>query len=162
MKSLRLFRVNLSHPVCGCLLMFGWSWQGFCIHNTFFRQPAGEPQRTSFARLGWDQKWSWMSGLPCGCTCATHRQTNTHRQKKTTTIELCFAVNKAGCTRKSVDDLPDVEAATKRGTWIMHHFRTTEKIILRLRTYDSVEVGDIWRRLLKHQGSEQSIKIILE
>lgn len=44
----------------------------------------------------------------------------------------------------------------------MHHFRTTEKIILQLRTYDSVEVGDIWRRLLKHQGSEQSIKIILE
>lgn len=63
-----LFGVNLSHPVCGCLLMFGWSWRDFCIHNTFFRRPAGEPQRTSFARLGWDQKWSWMLGFSCGCT----------------------------------------------------------------------------------------------
>lgn len=71
------------------LLMFGWSWQDFCIHNTLFR----EPQRTSSARLGWDQKWRWILGFSCGCTCSTDRQKNTHGRGETTLyIELrkCF------------------------------------------------------------------------
>ena len=80
-----------SDLISHCLLMFGWSWQNVCIHNMAFfssRQPAGEPRRTSCARLGWHQTWSSVFGFSCGCTCAIQER------KKNDGARKCFAAKR--------------------------------------------------------------------
>lgn len=107
-RSWIIWSFNLSHPACGCLLMFGWSWQDFCIHSTAFHHQVNLGGLSLLA--GWDQKWSGMCGFSCGCTCTTHRdrQTHTGNKKKMSELQM-FPVNAAGCTTNGTDGLPVVQ-----------------------------------------------------
>lgn len=84
-----LWRFNLSHPLCGCHLMFGWSWQDFCIHNKFFfirwQVNLRGPSLLASVEIS-----SWKLGFSCGCTCTTHGPTKPHREKKNIELRKCF------------------------------------------------------------------------
>lgn len=127
-----LFGVNLSHPVCGfCLLMFGWSWQDFCIHNTFLfvsqQVNLRGPPLLASAQIKSEAEFC---GFSCGCTWTRHTQTDTqslNKKKLNYWAQKMFPVKGSGCKPKSADDLPVVQAATERSKWIIHHFCCAEK-----------------------------------
>lgn len=100
-----IWSFNLSHPVCGCLLMFGWSWQDFCIHVFFFSSASRwtsenylcSPRLRSEVRL---TVWIFMW---------VHVHYTQTEKNPPHWAQKMFPVNEAGCSTKSTDDLPVVQ-----------------------------------------------------
>lgn len=147
--SLYLEFSSLSSTMC-FLLTFA-STTSFFFFFFFVLQPVGEPQRTLLC-LPQLRSEVGLNVWPFMFVHMHYTQTDKRTERKKTRAEKMFPVNEAGCATKKHQWPSCRSAATMRGKWIMHHFRTSEKIILQFRVCDLLQPSDFWHRLLKHQG----------
>lgn len=142
-----------SDLISHCLLMFGWSWQNFCIHNMGFLFPSAS-RRTSEDLLCSPCLRSKVE-LNVWIFMWVHVRYTRKKEKWRSSETFCSKMRPAA----PLNVLACRSSCCKDKMWMMRRFCATEKNLL-FTASDSV-VGNVrWRRL-KHQGQEEPIKVVL-